>query len=110
MCEWNEDPILFAARFGHPSKGLFELVLTELDLQRAHDGHRDDSRAGQHLLSVDERREVDSRHAVAESKRLLPGLDRPGVILPRPTPQLHLRKLTAKRVDACETSTQRTLV
>ena len=108
--EWNEDPILLAARFRHPSEGLFELVLTELDLQRANDGHRDDCGAGQHLLGVDERRQVDSRHAVAQSKRLLPRLDRPGVILARPTPQLHRIKLTAQRVDACEVCTQRALV
>ena len=87
--ERNEDLIRFAARFRDSTEGLFELVFTELDLERAHDGYRDDCRARQHLLGFHERRKVDSRHPVAQAKRLLTRLDRLPVILAWPAPQLH---------------------
>src|SRR5207247_8565750 len=108
VSERNEDLILLATRFRDPAEGLFELVFAELDLERAHDGYRDDRRTGQHLLGIHERRKVDSRHAVAQSKHLLARLDRLPVVLARPAPQLHGTKLTAQRVDACEASAQRT--
>ena len=88
-----EDLIRLTARFGHTAERLLELVLAELDLERAHHRHRDHGRAGQHLLRIYERRKVDSRHPVAQPKRLLASLDRPRVVLAWPTPELHQTSL-----------------
>ena len=49
--ERDEDLLLRAAGLRQPAERLLELVLAELDRERADDRHRDQRRAGQHLLS-----------------------------------------------------------
>ena len=93
MRERNEHLGGGAAGLGDAAEGLFELVFAELDLQGTDDRHRNDRGAGQHLLRSDERREIDLRHAVAESQCFLAGVDRFGVVLPRPALHLHLQSL-----------------
>src|SRR5207248_9720251 len=61
VSQWNEDLLARAAGLADASERLFELVLAELDLERADHRHGNHSGAGQHLLRVHERREVDRK-------------------------------------------------
>ena len=67
-----------AAGLGELAVRLAQLVLAELELQRADDGDRDHGRPGQHLLRAREGLEVDPGHLAVEPERLLPRADRVG--------------------------------
>src|SRR5262249_59141715 len=60
------------------------VVLAELQLQRADDRDGDDGGTREHLLCIDERRQVDRGDAVAQPERLLARPDALRVVLPRP--------------------------
>jgi hypothetical protein len=97
--ERNVDLVARAPGLGHTPERLLELVLAELELQRPDDGHRYDGCARQHLLRVDERRQVDLRHVTVQTKRLLACADRLLVVLPWPT--LHVHGAELMQVTQC---------
>ena len=78
-----------ATGLDHGAVRLPQLVLAELELDRPDDRHRDHGDAGQHLLRLRERLEVDPGHLAVQPERLLPGPDRGGVVLARPLARLH---------------------
>ena len=87
--ERHEDRVLRAAGLDELAVRLAQLVLAELELERADHRDRDHGRAGQHLLRAREGLEVDPGHLAVEPERLLPRPDRVGVVLPGPLPHVH---------------------
>ena len=61
-----------------------QLVLAELEHNRADDGDRNDGGSGQHLVRSGERRQVDRRHVPVETERLLSCADGVGIVLAGP--------------------------
>src|SRR5207244_10981323 len=88
-----------SSRLSKTAERLLELVLPELDLQRTDDGDGNDRRTGEHLLRLDEGRQVDRRHVAVESERLLPLADRRGIVLAWPTLQRDVASLRAEVAD-----------
>ncbi len=80
---------------GDPPERLLELVVAEVDVQRADDRHRDDRGSGQHLVRVLEGCEVDRRDLAVQPQRLLAGADRVRVVLARPPLHVHRGSLVS---------------
>ena len=93
------------AGLDHRAVRLAQLVLAELELERPDDRDRDHGRAGQHLLRLRERLEVDPRHFAVEPERLLPRADRVGIVLPGP---LHGHELRAAAKTSRSSSPRKT--
>src|SRR5205814_6238872 len=78
--------------------GLAQLVLAEVDVERADHGDRDHGNPGQHLLRTSERLEVDPGHLAVEPERLLARPDRGGVVLAGPAANVHDGSLSGPAV------------
>ena len=94
MCERDEQLLLRPSRLAECSGRLLELVLPELDGERADDGDRDHGGAGVRLLRprpglVVVREGLDADEL---ADRVPPGADRLGIVPSRPPAELHRRR------------------
>src|SRR6266516_3928269 len=90
--ERNVDVLLGASDLHHLSDRLLELVFTDRDRKRADHRDGDHGHPGQRLLRFREGFEVVREHLAVVGQRpqlVLAGLDRLGIVLPRPASQFH---------------------
>jgi hypothetical protein len=99
VSERDEDLVPPSPDLADPAERLFELVLAQVELERPDHRDRKHGSARQHLLRVDEGRQVDASHTVAQAERLLPRFDRFRVVLARPALEVQDHHLANKPVD-----------
>ncbi len=92
MRERNVHLLLGASGLHHLANRLFQLVLAERDGERADHRDGDHGHPGQRLLRSREGLEIVREHLAVVGQRpqlVLAGLDRLGIVLPRPASQFH---------------------